>query len=511
MNSWTVTRRLVTSFAFLLLLVLVLAGAFSYTLHVIDRRAVAITEHSLPGVIHSYSALNGAYQYRVLTLKYMLTDDARQWESIGHQCDEQAQAILRIIADYQKTIDSPEEQQLFLRIEPALNHYRDLAKQIRHLSAEHKREEANLLMRTTAADAFVAFEKSIADLVSFNEDSAGTAKRQLLSSVSGGQSTSFAVSAVAIGATVTLAFLIIRGITAILRRVSASLGDASAQVASASSQVSASSQSLAQGSNEQAASLEETSASLEEMASMTTRNAENAAQAKAISTETRNAADAGVKNMDAMRSAMGEIKSSSDEIAKIVKTIDEIAFQTNILALNAAVEAARAGEAGAGFAVVAEEVRALAQRSAAAAKETAGKIETAIQKSNQGVKISGGVAQSLGEILEKARQLEGVVSEIAQASNDQNQGIQQVNNAVGQMDRVTQSNAGNAEETAAAAEELNAQAAALRENVADLQRLAGRAASVEEHSASPSRGRWKITSPKVAARAPGATAETAAG
>jgi methyl-accepting chemotaxis protein len=177
--------------------------------------------------------------------------------------------------------------------------------------------------------------------------------------------------------------------------------------------------------------------------------------------------------MEGMRSAMNDIKSSSDEIAKIVKTIDEIAFQTNILALNAAVEAARAGEAGAGFAVVADEVRALAQRAATAAKETAGKIETAIHKSSQGVAISEGVAQALTEIVEKARQVDSFVGEIAQASNEQSQGIGQVNNAVGQMDKVTQSNASGAEETAAAAEELNAQAAALRDSVVELQNLVG--------------------------------------
>ena len=177
--------------------------------------------------------------------------------------------------------------------------------------------------------------------------------------------------------------------------------------------------------------------------------------------------------MKDMSAAMDAIKSPSDNIAKIIKTIDEIAFQTNILALNAAVEAARAGEAGMGFAVVADEVRNLAQRSAQAAKETAEKIEEAIRKSDQGVQISGKVAQSLGDMVEKARKVDELVAEIATASREQNQGIQQVNTAVTQMDKVTQSNAANAEESASAAEELNAQAATLKDAVDELTQLVG--------------------------------------
>jgi methyl-accepting chemotaxis protein len=158
---------------------------------------------------------------------------------------------------------------------------------------------------------------------------------------------------------------------------------------------------------------------------------------------------------------MDAIKASAGNIAKILKSIDEIAFQTNILALNAAVEAARAGEAGAGFAVVAEEVRALAQRSATAAKETAEKIADSVRDSDRGVEISGRVVRHFAEIVVKARQVDTLVAEIATASTEQTQGIGQVNDAVSQMDNVTQANAAGAEETASQAQELNAQAAEL--------------------------------------------------
>jgi methyl-accepting chemotaxis protein len=207
------------------------------------------------------------------------------------------------------------------------------------------------------------------------------------------------------------------------------------------------------------------------MASMTKRNAETAAKVKDLGSQARQAGDAGVNDMAEMTKAMSAIKASSDDIAKIIKTIDEIAFQTNILALNAAVEAARAGEAGMGFAVVADEVRSLAQRCAQAAKETAGKIEDAVQKSAHGAAISAKVAKSLEEIVAKARQVDEMAGEVAAASQEQSQGIAQVNTAVTQMDKVTQSNAASAEESASAAEEMTAQAEALREAVAELQRL----------------------------------------
>jgi methyl-accepting chemotaxis protein len=209
------------------------------------------------------------------------------------------------------------------------------------------------------------------------------------------------------------------------------------------------------------------------MASMTKRNAENAQKANDLAKQARTAADKGAGDMQQMNTAMEAIKVSSNDIAKIIKTIDEIAFQTNILALNAAVEAARAGEAGMGFAVVADEVRNLAQRSATAAKETADKIEGAIGKTAQGVEISSKVTAALNDIVTQIRQVDELIAEVAGASKEQTQGIGQINSAVGQMDKVTQGNAASAEECAAAAEELNAQAVTMTDSVNELLQLVG--------------------------------------
>ena len=270
-----------------------------------------------------------------------------------------------------------------------------------------------------------------------------------------------------------LAFFIARGVIRTLKQVIDGLTTGSEQVASAAGQVSSASQSLAEGSTEQAAGLEETSSSLEEMSSMTKQNADNAQQANTLATEASKAADAGTGAMQKMNQAIEEIQKSSDETAKIIKVIDEIAFQTNLLALNAAVEAARAGEAGKGFAVVAEEVRNLAMRSAEAAKNTANMIEESVKNSKNGVDIANEVGKVLEEIVSGIGKTSELVSEIAAASSEQAQGIDQVNTAMAQMDKVTQQNAANAEESASASEELSAQAEQMNEIVDQLAALVG--------------------------------------
>ena len=245
------------------------------------------------------------------------------------------------------------------------------------------------------------------------------------------------------------------------------------QTVQAAAQVSAASRSLADGASEQAASLQQTGAALEELSSRTLRNADHAQKSNELAQQARGAADRGAEDVRVLDSAMTALKASSNDISKIIKTIDEIAFQTNILALNAAVEAARAGEAGMGFAVVAEEVRSLAQRSSQAARETAAKIEGAMRNSAQGAQISVKVAEALGEIVAKTRQADDLVAEVAQASREQTRHIQQINQAMAQVDKVTQSNAANSEESSSSAAELESLATLMGQTIDDLIVLVG--------------------------------------
>ncbi len=231
------------------------------------------------------------------------------------------------------------------------------------------------------------------------------------------------------------------------------------QVDAGSTQVSDSSQSLSQGATEQASSLEEITSSMTEISNQTKTNAENATQANQLATTSRDAGNTGTKQMEEMIGAMESINESSKEIGKIIKVIDDIAFQTNLLALNAAVEAARAGKHGKGFAVVAQEVRSLAARSAKAAMETSDLIEGSIKKVETGSDIAKKTAKALKEINEGVTKAADLVGEIAAASNEQAQGISQINQGLSQIDAVTQQNTANAEETASAAEELSSQAA----------------------------------------------------
>jgi methyl-accepting chemotaxis protein len=281
------------------------------------------------------------------------------------------------------------------------------------------------------------------------------------------------VGAVAVITALFLAFFIARGMSGVLRRISSQMGTGSAQVATASGQVASASQTLASGASEQAASLEETSSSLEELTSMVKHNADNADQANQLALETNQVMIRANQSMAELAQAMNEINAAGEQTGKVIKTIDEIAFQTNLLALNAAVEAARFGEAGAGFAVVADEVRNLAIRAAEASKNTANLIAGTIKKTKEGVELVTRTNEAFIEARGRAEKMGELMGEIAMASNEQFQGISQINSAILQVDKVTQEIAANAEESAAASEELNAQAETMRGVVADLSVLVG--------------------------------------
>ena len=473
MKQMTIARRITLGFAATILIVLAF-GTFAYMrLLEIRRDAATITTDCLPGTaiigeIDSLSKLN-----YILTLRQVAAEKAEAKAVFSATIQTNIARINQLTNSYAGTITTARDRELFTELVAARARYVESLHAVAALSDAGKTKEAQNEINARLQPAFTGYDNAVEALMKLNRDQGETAGGQITTSVNSAK----LGLAIGIAATLLLAIAIGGFITystnRVLQQISNSLDDGANQVASASGQVAASSQTLAEGASEQAASLEETSASLEEMASMTQRNADNAQNARTTAVQASTSADAGAAQMKTLLAAMDSIKTASEEVTKILKNIDEIAFQTNILALNAAVEAARAGEAGAGFAVVADEVRNLAHRCATAAKETAVKIEDSVKKSQQGVALSGDVARSFSEIQGKVRELGQLISEIATASQEQSQGIGQVNTAITQMDKVTQSNAASAEESASASEELNSQAAALKDTVASLQQLLG--------------------------------------
>ncbi len=362
-------------------------------------------------------------------------------------------------------------------------------------------DKMNHMATVTIGESFKAAEDLMTQLVALNTRAAEESNRQA------GKNSVVAETVAIIGTVagflIALAFgiLLSASISRALNRIIEGLSAGSEQVTAASQQVSGASQSLAQGANEQASGLEETSASLEEIASMTRQNAENATKADALMKEAKTTVGGGVGSMKRMSEAIEKIKTSATDTAKIIKTIDEIAFQTNLLALNAAVEAARAGEAGKGFAVVAEEVRNLARRSAEAARNTADLIEGAQKNAEAGVAVNNEVAKALTAIQESAGKVAILVSEIAAASKDQAKGVEQVNTAVAEMDKVVQQNAANSEESASASEELSSQAMELNVMVEQLMTLVGGSTSAYAGAMAASAAARKKAS--AATRTPG--------
>ena len=293
-------------------------------------------------------------------------------------------------------------------------------------------------------------------------------KSELLSSVGKIKFISFLLGVAAIILVSVVLWLVTGNVFRVIKRVSNELNDASAQIASASTQVASASQSLAQGASEQASSIQMTSSSMEVFSSIARQNADNTGHANKLMEEAKQVVGHADNSMKMLTESMQEITGASEETSKIVKTIDEIAFQTNLLALNAAVEAARAGEAGAGFAVVAEEVRNLAMRAAEAAKNTSVLIDGTVRKIKDGSELGRKTNEDFMEVAKSSNKVADLIGEISAASVEQEQGIGQISNAVLEMEKVVQQNAANAEESASASEEMNAQANQMKMVVGEL-------------------------------------------
>ena len=472
-SQMTVGKKFSLACAGLVLFTALLGGFSLYSLAGIDKNLQAIVADSLPGVI-SIAEIRGRFlEIRGHAWRHIATPDTAAMAKIDEEIAGFKRQIEEALPQYEKTITLAEDRARFDRLRPHFDRFYSTWEDARKLSLANQKAEARSRYIAEVDPSYIQLRGSLSELVDWNK---GNGERNAHSSTAAlNQARWWTGSLLAISVIVggLLAFFITRGVSTALTRAIGELAAGARQVASAASQLSTSSQSLAQGSSEQAASIEETSASSEEINSMARRNSENLRAAADLMTQSQQKFAQTNQALDQSVAAMGEISTQSDKISRIIKTIDEIAFQTNILALNAAVEAARAGEAGMGFAVVADEVRNLAQRCAQAAKDTEVLIEESITKANDGKVKVDQVAAAIRAITEETGRVKTLVDEVNLGSQQQTLGIEQIGRAITQMEQVTQKTAANAEESASAAEELNAQSETLKDIVGRLTAMVG--------------------------------------
>ncbi len=467
----TIGRKITRLSAFVMLLSMAVGLTGLVNISRMDRYEKGTVNDALPG-IYQMGAIDGmAKDIRVRMLMHVSSQNPDEMMALESEIGALHGRILGALNDYSKTIERAEDRKSFDKIGPAFDRFFGNWERIRTLSRAAHHDQAYALYKSDAVPALdslfsatgslIAQHKSLGDEYAASAEAATSDARWwiwttlLFSMIVGGGACA----------------LLVRGTNAVLRHSAGELSDGAEQIASAAEQVAWSSQRLAQGSSEQAASLEDTSASAEEIAAMTRKNAENSQSAAELMSAVDRHVKDGNQTLERMIESMDQINSSSSRISKIIKVIDEIAFQTNILALNAAVEAARAGEAGMGFAVVADEVRNLAQRSAQAAKDTAALIEESIATSREGSEKLTQVTEVMREITESAAKVKTLVDEVSLGSQEQSRGVDQISKAITQMSQITQSAAASAEESASASEELSAQSSTMRGVVEELQAL----------------------------------------
>ena len=473
MSNWTVGKKISFGFAALVFLCLALSVVSLVNVSNINSNLQSITTDSLPGVYRISVVEVDLQTLRGNFWKYIATNDSAKRDQIDGDIDKAKQSFQDEMSAYEKTITTSEDRQQFEKIKPGFDRLVDVWGGVHALVKAGKTEEATAKYYAELDPVHHAVLADVHGLVEWNKSNGDRNADNSTSTVSHARIWAISLLLVSVITGCLLAFFITRSVNSVLTRAITELSEGSDQVASAAAQVSSSSQSLAQGSSEQAASLEETSASSEEINSMARKNTDNSRSAADLVSSSQQKFTETNQALEQTVLAMGEINAQSGKISKIIKTIDEIAFQTNILALNAAVEAARAGEAGMGFAVVADEVRNLAQRAAQAAKDTSSLIEESIAKSDDGKVKVDQVASAIQALTTEAGTIKTLVDEVSLGSQEQARGIEQIVKAISQMEQVTQKTASNAEESASAAEELTAQSETLKDVVARLSQLVG--------------------------------------
>ena len=457
-----------------LVAVLLVTGAVSiFALASLDQITQRIISDPLPGMATISHAQAAALELSGEVWRHISSPDSTEKADLDRNMVALKGETEQALQEYEKTITAAEDRALFDKVRQAWRRYIDTFEGVLVLSRESKNAEAHVNYLAEANPAFLALHQALKAEVDYNRREGETLAAE--------SQQTYGRALWILGITLALcslggagaALAVTRGLNRTLRQAVTELSESASQVAGAATQVSASSQSLAQGTSEQAASLEETSASSEEINSMARKNTENSVAAAGLMTQSQQKFSQANQSLDQMVVAMGEINTQSDKIAKIIKVIDEIAFQTNILALNAAVEAARAGEAGMGFAVVADEVRNLAQRCAQAARDTAVLIEESIAKSDNGKHKVDQVASAIRAVTEEAIKAKTLVDEVSVGSEEQTRGIEQIAKAVIQMEQMTQRSAATAEQGAAAAQELNSQSDSMKHVVERLTAMVG--------------------------------------
>ena len=471
--SMTIGRKLSLLCATLLAFTLAIGAASLYSTASLNSRVQTLTGDVIPGVKDGSAMKYELSQFRGNLWRHIASSNAADKEKMESENSALKQQFLQSMKDYAAAIASPEDRANFEKVGPILDKYFDACDGVQRLSQTNKGEEARAKYVSEVSPLYNQAREQIDVVVSWNVRHADAASKEAAESVSTGRLLVLSLVVIALGTGVAIGFVVVKSVNSALTANVGELSQGSEQTASAAAQVSASSQSLAKDTSEQAAMIEETSASAEQINSMAKRNAENARNATSLvsaAVESTTQTNRAVQECVAATDAIGE---SSAKIAKTLQVIDKIAFQTNILALNAAVEAARAGEAGAGFAVVAEEVRSLAQRCASASEEISALIGQSVNNSNVGREKMAILVESGAKVNEVFASMKTIVEEISLSSEEQGRGIDQIGRAIQKMEQGTQKSAANAEESAAAAEQLNAQSEQLKEISKSLGMLVG--------------------------------------